>query len=134
MGKRRQKDEVAKRALSSKCCHRFVSLAILDWAPRNDALPVEGRSMKSMMGVVLGMASLAMVTGAFAAEPMHNVSGKRHPNLAAAQRLSDQAYHKILDAQRANEWDLGGHAQHAKDLLEQVNAELKQAAETANHK
>jgi len=37
-------------------------------------------------------------------------------------------------AQRANEWDMGGHAQKAKDLLEQVNNELKQAAEAANRK
>ena len=34
--------------------------------------------------------------------------------------------------EKANEWDLGGHAQKAKDLLEQVNQELKQAAETSN--
>jgi hypothetical protein len=57
----------------------------------------------------------------------------RWPNLAAAQRLSQQAFDKIIAAQRANEWDMGGHAQKAKELLEQVNRELKEAAETANH-
>ena len=30
--------------------------------------------------------------------------------------------------------DLGGHAQKAKDLLDQVNVELKAAAEAANHR
>jgi len=67
-----------------------------------------------------------------AQRPKDNVSEKRHPNLAAAQRLSTQAYEKIIAAQKANEWDMRGHAQKAKDLLEQVNSELKQAAEAAN--
>lgn len=63
--------------------------------------------------------------------PKDNVSGKRHPNLAA-QHLCTQAYERILDAQKANEWDMNGHAQKAKELLEQVNRELKEAAEAAN--
>ena len=54
------------------------------------------------------------------------------PNLAEAQRLSRQAWEKINAAQAANEWDLGGHAQKAKELLDQVNNELKMAAEAAN--
>ena len=29
--------------------------------------------------------------------------------------------------------DMGGHAAKAKDLLDQVNRELKEAAEAANH-
>jgi hypothetical protein len=37
-----------------------------------------------------------------------------------------------VDAQRANEWDLAGHAQKAKELLDQVNNELKLAAEASN--
>ena len=69
---------------------------------------------------------------AVAQRPRENVSGARHPNLAAAQRLSEQAFQKTVEAQKANEWDLGGHAQKAKNLLEEVNRELKQAAETAN--
>jgi hypothetical protein len=59
------------------------------------------------------------------------VSAKRHPNLAAAQRLSTQAYEKITAAQKANEWDMQGHAAKAKELLDQVNNELKEAAEAA---
>ena len=65
-------------------------------------------------------------------QPVHNVSGRRHPNLAAAQRLSQQAYDRIVAAQQANEWDMNGHAQKAKELLDQVNRELKEAAEAAN--
>jgi hypothetical protein len=64
--------------------------------------------------------------------PAQNVSAKRHPNLAASQRLTAQAYAKIIAAQKANEWDMEGHAAKAKDLLDQANNELKQAAEAAN--
>ena len=67
-----------------------------------------------------------------AQKPVHNVSKSKHPNLAAAQRLVDQAFTKITEAQHANEWDMNGHAEKAKDLLEQANKELKLAAEAAN--
>ena len=78
-------------------------------------------------------AALALtVSVALAAPPVDNISSSKHPNLAAAQRLSTQAYGKITQAQQANEWDMGGHAAKAKDLLDQVNRELKQAAEVAN--
>jgi hypothetical protein len=71
---------------------------------------------------------------ALAQRPAKNVSPGRHPNLAAAQRLSRQAYEKIVAAQEANEWDLEGHAQKAKNLLDEVNNELKQAAEASNRR
>lgn len=74
-------------------------------------------------------ASLAV---AAVAQPVRDVSARRHPNLAAAQRLVDQAYKRVADAQHANEFDLGGHAARAKQLLDQANAELKQAAEVSN--
>ena len=78
--------------------------------------------------------SMLMLAGsaAFAQEPMRNVNPKRHPNIAAAQRLSQKDYEKIVAAQQANEWDMDGHAQKAKELLDQVNHELKEAAEAAN--
>jgi hypothetical protein len=67
-----------------------------------------------------------------AQKPKQNVSKEHHPNLAAAQHLVTQAFNKITAAQTANEWDLGGHAAKAKELLEQADKELKLAAETAN--
>ncbi len=83
--------------------------------------------------VVSALLAVLLGGGAVLAQmPKDNVSGKRHPNLAAAQRLSTQAYEKIVEAQKANEWDMQGHAQKAKELLEQVNNELKEAAEAAN--
>jgi len=60
------------------------------------------------------------------------INPAKHPNLAAAQRFTEQAYGKIVEAQKANEYDLGGHAQKAKELLEQVNQQLKEAAAAAN--
>ena len=78
------------------------------------------------------MVSLMLCVGAAAQKPKENVSPKRHPNLAAAQRLVEQAFKRISDAQQANEWDMGGHAEKAKRLLDQANAELKSAAEAAN--
>ena len=71
---------------------------------------------------------------AVAQRPKERVSSARHPNLAAAQRLSQQAWQRVVDAQRANEWDLGGHAQRAKELLDQVNKELNLAAEASNRR
>jgi len=85
------------------------------------------------ISVLVAAGGLALAAGfAFAKPPADNVNPGRHPNIAAAQRLSTQAYEKIVQAQKANEFDLGGHAQKAKDLLEQANRELKEAAETAN--
>lgn len=87
--------------------------------------------MKRLAWIVM-IAGLVIAAAAAADQPVRDVSGKRHPNLAAAQRLVDQAYKRVTDAQQANEFDLGGHAAKAKELLEQANAELKQAAEVSN--
>jgi hypothetical protein len=84
-------------------------------------------------GILAGLVGLAVLaSGSALAAPVENVSPRKHPNLATAQRLSHAAFEKISAAQRANEWDMNGHAQKAKELLEQVNAELKLAAEAAN--
>lgn len=84
-----------------------------------------------LLAVVVG---LFLVIGviALAQPPERNVSGRRHPNLAAAQQLSHQAWERVVQAQKANEWDMAGHAQHAKELLDQANQELKAAAQAAN--
>ena len=60
-------------------------------------------------------------------EPVENI-GDRHPNLRDAQRLTREAFNRITDAQNANEYDLGGHAGRAKELLREANEQLKQAA------
>ena len=64
--------------------------------------------------------------------PAQNISESKHPNLAQAQQFLDTAYTKIVEAQKANDFDMKGHAVKAKDYLEQANKELKLAAEEAN--
>ena len=88
--------------------------------------------MKTRILAVLLGTTLMVGGAAFAQKPVRNVNPGHHPNLAAAQRLSQEAYQKITAAQEANEFDMQGHAKRAKELLEQVNQELKQAAEAAN--
>jgi hypothetical protein len=76
-----------------------------------------------LLGGVIGIAQ----------KPERDISNSRHPNLAAAQRLCEQAWERIVEAQRANEFDMSGHGQRAKELLDQANHELKLAAQAANH-
>lgn len=100
------------------------------------------RGKNAVLGSMLGMALLAgsfvYGQGAMAPKkqpmqaPSENISAKKHPNLAAAQRLCYNAFEKITAAQEAHEWDLDGHAAKAKELLDQASNELKQAAISAN--
>jgi hypothetical protein len=86
-----------------------------------------------MKRVIIGVVSCLILTGvAFAQRPKENVNPGRHPNLAAAQRHCQDAFDRIVAAQKANEWDMNGHAQRAKDLLEKANGEIKEAAQAAN--
>jgi len=89
---------------------------------------IKTRVFVTLLGSALLIGGFALGQGL----PKKNVSGARHPNIAAAQRLSQQAYEKIIAAQQANEWDMQGHAQKAKELLDQVNNELRAAATAAN--
>lgn len=89
----------------------------------------------TMRKMVLGgiVAGTLLCGGILVAQkPARDISGHRHPNLAAAQRFCDQAFEKISAAQVANEFDMNGHAAKAKELLEQASKELKEAAEAAN--
>ena len=86
--------------------------------------------------VLTSVVGSALLIGgvALAQRPKENISPGRHPNLAAAQRLCRQAWEKVQAAQEANEWDLGGHAKKAKELLDQASDELKAAAEASNRR
>lgn len=85
------------------------------------------KSRKLILGSVLsiGLFTSGILVG-------QNVSGMRHPNLNAAQRLIEQAIGKVDAAQGANEFDMNGHAAKAKDHLAKAYEEIKQAAEAAN--
>ncbi len=82
------------------------------------------KSPKFLVGMVLG--------GALTAGGMLVAQGPRRPNLEAAQQFIDQAMNRISAAQQANEFDMGGHAQRAKDLLQRASREIRQAANAAN--
>ena len=55
-----------------------------------------------------------------------------HPNIIAAREDAQHAIEKMKAAQVANEYDMGGHAAKAEQLLKQAEAEMKMAAEAAN--
>jgi hypothetical protein len=84
-----------------------------------------------VIGIAL-VAALFCGSIMFAQAPVVNIDPHRHGNLAAAQKFMVQAYQKIDEAQRDNQDQLGGHAQRAKDLLTQADAELRLAADVAN--
>jgi hypothetical protein len=84
--------------------------------------------MKQVMKTVL----FAALITAFVATAGVVYAQKKHPNLAAAKVDLDHAFDKLVAAQQANEWDLGGHAQKAKDLIDQARKETNQAVNAAN--
>jgi len=67
-----------------------------------------------------------------AQEPELDINKGLHPNLYEAQRLVVQASHYVAEAEKENKYGLGGHAGKARQLLAQVNKELKAAATAAN--
>jgi hypothetical protein len=85
--------------------------------------------------VIIGgtlLSILAFGAGMFAQEPARDIDPHRHGNLASAQGYIVDAWQKINKAQQANEDQLGGHAQRAKELLLQADEELRLAANVAN--
>jgi hypothetical protein len=74
--------------------------------------------------LVLVLAAAAAVATSVLAGPMAN-----HPNLIAAREDAEHAIQKLKNAQKANEYDLGGHAKRAEELLGQAIDEMKLAAE-----
>jgi hypothetical protein len=76
--------------------------------------------------------ALACAAVTFAQAPVVNIDPHHHPNLAEAQKHIVEAYQKIDVAQHDNNERLGNHAQRAKELLTQADAELRAAANVAN--
>jgi hypothetical protein len=80
------------------------------------------------------LAALLLCGVTIAQEPVQDINPKIHPNLAAAQHHVVEANNAIALAQKDNRWDMHGHAEKARQLLVEVNNELKAAAETANRR
>lgn len=85
-------------------------------------------SRRSTRAVVFVLA-IAAPFGIAAAQKKGKYS---HPNLAAADRLCMQAITKLEAAQVANEFDLGGHAKKAKELLAQAQEQIRLATRAAS--
>ena len=87
---------------------------------------------KNRIFISTAICSAAICTGVlFAQTPVVNI-GTRHGNLRSAQQSIVSAYHSIESAQGANDGQLGGHAQNAKNLLIQADQELRLAANVSN--
>ena len=87
---------------------------------------------KSILIKTILSAALLCSGVTLAQAPVQDIDANLHVNLAAAQSSVVQAYNSVLAAQRQNKDVLGGHAEKARQLLIQVNRELKAAALTAN--
>jgi hypothetical protein len=83
-----------------------------------------------MMAIAL-CAVLGLSAVLFAQAP-HVTVGEKHGNMRAAQEYIQQAWRKVDEAQKDNNYNLGGHAGRAKELLAQASEEIKLSAETAN--
>jgi hypothetical protein len=70
---------------------------------------------------------LFTLLGALLMAAVMSIAQPRHPNIGAAQEFCSKAIEKISAAQSANEFDMRGHAQKAKDLLIQAKGELHEA-------
>jgi hypothetical protein len=92
------------------------------------------------LALVLGISVLGFAPVASAEPEQENCaaikegSGEfpKHINLSKAWCHLNDAWYKIKDAQKANEFKLGGHAAKAKDLIDQALAELKLARNESN--
>jgi hypothetical protein len=71
-------------------------------------------------------------TVTLAQDPVQDISKSVHPNLAEAQRRVVEANGYIAASQQDNRYDMHGHASKARQLLVQVNQELKAAAKDAD--
>jgi len=78
------------------------------------------------------LATMLLCGVTLAQEPVQDINTRIHPNLAAAQKYVVEANAAILTAQKDNRYDMRGHAEKARQLLVEVNNELKAAAEAAN--
>ena len=87
----------------------------------------KNRLFASVIGALLLFAVIAT-----AQKPVKNVSPADHPNAAAAQQFSQQAFQKIVAARRPTNGTWKATRNNAKELLQQVNNELRAVATAAN--
>ena len=88
--------------------------------------------MKSRKVIGIALLGMGLFAGGIAVGQDPGMWG-RHPNLADAERHTRMAIDKLNAAQGANDWDLGGHAAKAKDLLAHADDEIRKATFAADH-
>lgn len=88
--------------------------------------------MKTKIFAYPALAAMLLCGVTLAQEPVQDINPRNHPNLANAQKHVVEANQEISDAQKDNRYDMRGHAERARQLLVEVNRELKLAAEAAN--
>lgn len=76
--------------------------------------------------IVLGAIMMLVATA------VYTQSAQRHPNLWAAQQAINSAIQSITAAQQANEYDMNGHAQQAKNLFFAAKEQIRLATISAN--
>ncbi len=92
----------------------------------------EEEDMKKTQAITAMLGAVLLCGLTLAQEPVVDIDKNIHPNLAEAQRLVVDANHYVQLAQKDDRYDMRGHAEKARQLLAQVNLELKAAAEAAN--
>ncbi|MFM0669625.1 hypothetical protein [Paraburkholderia sediminicola] len=75
--------------------------------------------------------ALSLVSGCAVADDGYGYYMSRHPNIEAADFNAQQAIERMRAAQRANGYDMGGHAGRAIALMQQARAEMQISAEMA---
>jgi hypothetical protein len=83
--------------------------------------------IKKLIAATTALGITAVATAAFAGDL------ERHPNIAAADNATQEAIARMHEAQRANGYDMHGHASRAIDLLQQARVEMRAAAVDATH-
>jgi hypothetical protein len=80
-----------------------------------------------------GALALSLVSGCAVADDGYGYGYymSRHPNIEAADFNAQQAIQRMRAAQRANGYDMGGHAGRAIALMQDARAEMQAAAESA---
>ncbi|HEX3637627.1 hypothetical protein PQR75_32115 [Paraburkholderia fungorum] len=73
--------------------------------------------------------ALSLISGCAVADDGYFMS--RHPNIEAADFNAQQAIERMRAAQRANDYDMGGHAGRAIRLMQDARYEMQAAAEAA---
>ena len=87
--------------------------------------------MKMKQVLIYGVCGATLFAGGVAVG-QENINPRVHPHLAEAQKLISSAEGQIDAAQAVWKDKLGDHAQRAKQLLQQADGELRQAATYSN--